>query len=421
MRAALWQEHQVADWKDFHKHLCPQARVCVLVIVLEVIYELLQTAVQMDTLTKLVQTVGSPFKGHLNFRFEVEQVSVNERQAQADAAFSEFVARHGIPSHSRALQPQLDMIMAQMALLDWESERQGLDLRTGFGALGYNDDADKTFADTPVGRMLVESSRRAGFSCQHSITDVDLDKTGESVASVASVWYVERLLVHLPRWSCDASSRIDWYIQIDHPTMHKRHLEAAPGWSVILEDQGAIEQLVLRHTSGAMAAFSDEPGFLASIARESCSAFPVLVLQPHINRADETRSIVERNATVPRLFTAWFRVNSVGTAFKVGPGAALRYGLGGDRKDSPRDIVKALTNCEDHCTALLSTLIRGRFTMLNRPDASSSSSSDEDRHRVAAAGVQPELEPRMDWRSKRACRYLKTARGCRNSNCPFKH
>ena len=118
--------------------------------------------------------------------------------------------------------------------------------------------------------------------------------------------------------------------QIDHPTMHKRHLEAEP--LCMLEDQGAIEQLVLRHMPGAIvAAFSDEPSFLASIARESRSA------------------------------------------------------------------------CAGVATA------------------SSSSSSDEDRHRVAAGGVQPELEPRMDWRSKRACRFLKTARGCRNSNRPFKH
>jgi hypothetical protein len=39
----------------------------------------------------------------------------------------------------------------------------------------------------------------------------------------------------------------------------------------------------------------------------------LLVLQPHITRADKTRSIVERKATVPRLFTAWFRVN-IGTS-----------------------------------------------------------------------------------------------------------
>ena len=113
----------------------------------------------------------------------------------------------------------------------------------------------------------------------------------------------------------------------------------------MLEDQGATEQLVLRHSSGAMAAFSDKPGFLASIARESRSAFPVLVLQPLINCADQTRSIVEHNASVPRLFTAWFRVNSCYSVFKVGPGAAPRYGLGGDRTDSPGDIVKALTDC----------------------------------------------------------------------------
>ena len=76
--------------------------------------------------------------------------------------------------------------------------------------------------------------------------------------------------------------------QIDHPTMHKRHLEAEP--LCMLEDQGAIEQLVLRHTSGAIvAAFSDEPSFLASIARESRSAFPVLVLQPPRVRLPPTR------------------------------------------------------------------------------------------------------------------------------------
>ena len=228
MRASLRQEHQVADWKDFHKHLCPQVRVCMLAIVLEVKHEHLQTAVQMDTLTKLAQTVGSPFRGHLNFRFEVEQVPVKERQAQADATFSDFMASHGIPSQSRALQPQLDMIMARMAQLDWESERKGLQAAMGvMGVSLQHGSADKTFADTPVGRMLVESSRRAGFCCQHSITDLDLtDKAGESVASIC---YVERLLVHLPRWSCDASISIEWYIQIDYPTMYTRHLVAAPG------------------------------------------------------------------------------------------------------------------------------------------------------------------------------------------------
>jgi len=65
----------------------------------------------------------------------------------------------------------------------------------------------------------------------------------------------------------------------------------APGWKTVLDDQGGIDLLVLRHTSGTLVCFSDEPGFLASIARESRSAFPVLVLQPHIKRANETREI----------------------------------------------------------------------------------------------------------------------------------
>ena len=53
----------------------------------------------MDTLTKLAGTVGKPFRGHLNFRFEVEEASEEEMQTRTRIAIREFMAQHGaIPS-----------------------------------------------------------------------------------------------------------------------------------------------------------------------------------------------------------------------------------------------------------------------------------------------------------------------------------
>jgi hypothetical protein len=55
----------------------------------------------------------------------VAGVPVKERQEQADATLG-LTSWYSVPVES--CQLQLDAIMARMALLDWESDRQGLDL-----------------------------------------------------------------------------------------------------------------------------------------------------------------------------------------------------------------------------------------------------------------------------------------------------
>ena len=116
---------------------------------------------------------------------------------------------------------------------------------------------------------------------------------------------------------------------------------------------------------------------------------------------------------MPRLFTAWFRVNIIGSIFKVGPAALPRYGVDGDSKDSLDDIKKALTDCEDPSMGLLFGMM-GRDISVVRPRPASD--SEEGTPATASTGAGA-----YDWRAKKLCRFFGTAKGCRNANCPFKH
>jgi hypothetical protein len=420
------KEHQKADWKNVHKRLCHQVETSLFASPGNNFSY--APPLQMDTLVKLARTVEMSFEGHINFRFEVERVSEEEKQEQTRAAFSDFLAQHGaILSSPHALPSQLDQIVARMSSVDWQAEEQKNMRATGMLGNHVLETLDPVgeFSETPIGRMLIESSRRASSGCQHSITDVDLHHRGTNNAY--TMLNLEMRLIQLPRWSCEATSRVDWYIQIDYPVMYKKILESAPGWKTVLEDEkGSIEQLVLRHTSGAIACFSDEPGYLASVARESQSVFPVLVLQPHINRAEETREIIEKNTATPRLFTAWFRVNMLVSTFKLGPDAVPRYGPGGDDTDRLDDIVKTLVDCESLENSLFAIMGLGSSQCV-QPQNDSESSSYEEIEIMSNAFVRKKKEKTagskaFDWRAKKACRFFGTQKGCRNSNnCPFKH
>ena len=130
-----------------------------------------------------------------------------QKQEQAEVAVSEFMTRMGvIPSHPRTLAPQLDKVLANMATVNWPAEELKLTQgRLFINTLGGADTLPPaaTFAESPVGRMLLEASRRARTGCQHAITDLALDESSVHV-SVRSLAHLEMLLLQLPQWSIEA-------------------------------------------------------------------------------------------------------------------------------------------------------------------------------------------------------------------------
>mmetsp|Transcript_4965 Transcript_4965/g.7322 ORF Transcript_4965/g.7322 Transcript_4965/m.7322 type:complete len:529 (+) Transcript_4965:77-1663(+) len=326
------KEHQKSDWLSCHKKTCRQ----------------------LSVLTQLMAIEGQPFVGHINFRFEVEQVTPQQQQEKADAARHDFFQRMGaLPSSTACLVLPLQRFLSFMdSRQDWAE-----DVRGSLSTL-FIDDLETSmtapFLSSVLGRQLTESIERARIRCQNSITDLPPSVASDDSATVdhlrprlpgntMQLHLIESSLAHLPKWSIDAGCPIHWYLQVDFPSAYEEKY-ATPDWTILIRNS---DNLVVRHSSGILACLCDQPGILAEYARLSKAQFPVLMLQPHINRAEETEEIVRKNATMPRLFTAWLRCDFPGSHYRYGPNAAPRYGPDDATKDeSLPHIINALLDAD---------------------------------------------------------------------------
>lgn len=296
------KDHQKAAWVACHKVTCSQ---------LPIIKQLMAIEIQ-------------PFEGHLNFRFEVErQPTAQERQLRADTLFFDTVLRmEGVPSSTASITLPLQRLSNFMSSnADW-----AVPIGESLGEMRRHVESllKAPFPASCLGRAIGKSIARAQQRFQHSITDLQAEPVAQS-SRFAGITFggdeplallvLESTLAHLPIWCVEAGAPLQLYLQVDFPQHHESKYKAATGWTILACDDS---QLTMRHdASGVFACLCDEPGLLAEFVKINKQApFPLMVLEPHIARKDETIEIIRKSPSTPHMFTMWIRADLPGSTFR---------------------------------------------------------------------------------------------------------
>eukprot|EP00899_Mesostigma_viride_P022214 jgi/Mesvir1/3177/Mv16335-RA.1 len=279
------KDHQVQSWSAGHKRLCSQAAV----------------------IEQLVAIMQGAFLGFYNFRFELEAVDVDDQEKRSRAAMDEWilkVAEH-VPRAVQSRQVSL-LIEYMLTQTSWREQLRATGL---LGRLLDQFVPDIAFDQTPAFQILKETMRRLNIGSGHALIDPITASSSRD-----SITFVEAQLGMLPRWGVAAGARMNWMIQVQHPSMYKAMYDGVDGWSIVGRDDPYF-MLAEHAATGTSIQLTDEPQMLFDEtvqARRFTSPWLLRVMVPSLSRIDATlKMLTSTTANTPATFTAWIRVDDV--------------------------------------------------------------------------------------------------------------
>ena len=330
------KDHQKSDWPQ-HKKICRQ----------------------LPDLKKLLALEGKPFEGFVDFHFKVEPSLTTEKECTMRKVVAEqesFVKIGAMPTSTILFATHLQRLMSYMVDKNWANDVRPLTGVLG-DARGYEGFWTVPFKYSAVGRQLEECIVRSQMQCQHAITDLIADSHTLSPAylhlhSEIQFLLTEMTLFYLPIWAAECGCPISWFLQVDTASLNtKKSYKKIPGWSIRISESDGFT-VIAAHSSGTYAVLCDDPATLMAMASGNiCKIMkayhPIIMLQPHISRAETTREIVMRSREkAPYLLHSWLRADQPLNSYQYGSSAVPRYGPTDSERESLPDIVKALLDVQ---------------------------------------------------------------------------
>jgi hypothetical protein len=231
----------------------------------------------------LRQDMGS-FNGYLVFRMKTlpEPTATQMEDSMYDMLCNMGATLGSGPAASRAMARNLQTMADTSQSGSWVTKFAGIIQGNGLFDLD----------DVPTAEQLVHefaqpipthSAGRARGGMQYALF---------SCGDACELLRVEYVLALLPYWGVKSDcSSISWLIQMDNAfdKDHAFQTQTDPDWEVLLND---LDSLIVKHKSGSMACFDDEPEIIWTCAGAMQTPHVVVVICPGPARRSRVRMML---------------------------------------------------------------------------------------------------------------------------------
>jgi hypothetical protein len=307
-------DHKKEDWKPWHRRTCHQMEVLVWL---------------------LSQDLGS-FNGYLDFRMKTlpKPTATQKEDNMYDMLSNMGAALGPTPAASRALARNLQTMADASQSGSWVTELAGTIKGNRLFDMDDAPTAEQLVHEFAV-PMLTHAAERARDGMQHAVF---------SCGGASQLLRAEYVLALLPLWGVNSNcSSISWFIQMDRAFDKERAFQNEPDWGVVSDNPDSI---MVKHTSGLMACFHDEPLLIwtgagvMETAGELQTPHAVRVICPGPQRRDRVRTMLHERTPDkgPNLFTIWLRAPLFGNRDDT----PIDYGVEAPRQDNLKAIYEEI-------------------------------------------------------------------------------